>query len=45
MDDIKDALSIAKDLLHILVLVLTAWKLFKQDKPKWKSKSKRKRGR
>jgi hypothetical protein len=32
VDEIKDALSIAKDLLQIIVLVLTAGKLVKGDK-------------
>ena len=39
VDDLKDALAIAKDLLQILVLILTALKLTKKDeKPKSKSK-------
>lgn len=31
MNTIKDLLEIAKDLLEILVLVLTAWKLSKDE--------------
>jgi len=41
VDDIKDALSIVKDLLQIIVLVITAAKLTKKDE---RSKSRR-RGR
>jgi len=44
VDDLKDILSIAKDLLQIVVLILTAVKLMKKDKPK-RSKPKRKRGK
>lgn len=45
MDDMKDILSIAKDLLEILVLLLTAGKLIKGDKKKSKSRAKGKRGK
>ncbi len=40
MDDVKDWLEIAKDLLEILVLVLTAGQLLKH-----KDKNKSKRGK
>ena len=41
MEELKDALAITKDLLQITVLILTAHKLMKKDKPKSKSKSQR----
>ena len=44
MDDMKDSVAIAKDLLQILVLILTARQLMKKDK-KPKNKSNRKRGK
>lgn len=34
VDMIKDLLAIAKDLIQIIVLVLTVWKLTKKDEEK-----------
>ena len=40
MDETKDIISIIKDLLQIIILLLTAAKLIKDDKGKSKKKRK-----